>query len=212
MEKVSKIEKENEEYKNKIKELNTEIERLNIIIKELNIKIENLNKRIRDLLIEIEQYKLQIIEVESNIKIIEKKIKNKNAQFCELYKSFAKKKIIRYKIEMIIGMFIKQREKHCKMKLTQSEQLNAELKKKIQSLNEEIEELKSLLNTEEEKIEDNINDEENNTEYQRSKYKCVGRSASQGLVRVIRRTNEPVSVVVKNTKITYKRRNEQGNV
>ena len=213
MEKMSKLEKETEEYKLKIKELDIEIERLNILIKELNIKIVNLNKRIKELLAEIEQYKLQIKDLESKAKLKEKKVENnKNTQFCELYKSFTKKTLIRYKIEMIIGMFIKERERHCKVRLMQSEQLNEKLRTKIQSLNEEIEELKRLLNAEDEKIEDNINDEENNIDYRTNKYKCVGRSASQGLVRVIRRSNEPVNVVVKTTKISYRRRNEEGNI
>ena len=114
---------------------------------------------------------------------------------------------------MIIGLFIILRERHIRVKLTQSEQLNENLRKKIQSLNDEIDELKSLLNAQNEEIKKNINDEEQNIEFDRYKsstYKCTGRSASQGIARVIRRSNEPVNVVVRTTKISYKRRNETG--
>ena len=168
---------------------------------------------------EIENYKLQIAEMESNIKLKNKKItKDRNTQFCELYKSFSKKIIIKYKLEMIIGMFIREKEKNMKVKISELEILNEKLKKRNQTLIEEIEELKRLLgaktieNKEEEKeINTEIKVETNKSRTSVFK-KYAGRSTSQGYARVIRRSNnEPVNVVVSTTKISYRRRNE-GNV
>ena len=84
--------------------------------------------------------------MESNIKLKNKKItKDRNTQFCELYKSFSNKKLIKYKIEMIIGMYLKQKEKELNKKIVIIEELNEKLKIKNKSLTEEIEELKNLL-------------------------------------------------------------------
>ena len=211
-ERLGKFEKENEEMKIKIKELNVEIERLNKKIKELNIEIERLNKRIKELLIEIEKYKIQIFEMESKEKLKVKKPKDRNAQFCELFKSFSKKVILRYKLEMIIGMFVRQKEKNMQVKISQLDQLNEKLKKRNQSLMEEIEELRKLLesrNKEDEKEENNMEIKVENNNYKSSVFKkYAARSSSQGVTRVIRRSNEPVNVVVSTTKISYRRRNE----
>ena len=167
---------------------------------------------------EIEKYKLEITELESNIKLKGKQIqKDKNTQFCELYQSFTNKRILKYKLEMIIGIFIKERQRNCQAKLNQAEQTIEKLRKKIQSLNEEIEELKKLLdNNQEEEEAKSVQTEEKNMKIrvETSKYETrtyqrpTGRSASQGIARVIRRSNEPVNVVVRTTKISYKRRNE----
>ena len=89
--------------------------------------------------------------------------------------------------------------------------------RKIQSLNEEIEELKKLLdNNQEEEEAKSVQTEEKNMKIrvETSKYETrtyqrpTGRSASQGIARVVRRSNEPVNVVVRTTKISYRRRNE----
>ena len=48
-----------------------------------------------------------------------------------------------------------------------------------------------------------------NNNYKSSVFKkYAARSSSQGVTRVIRRSNEPVNVVVSTTKISYRRRNE----
>ena len=189
-------------------------------IKELNLEIERLNKKIKELLIEIEKYKIQISEMESNPKLKIQKPKNRNLLFCELYKSFSKKIILRYKLEMIIGMFIRQKEKNMQAKMMQLDQLNETLKKRNQSLIEEIEELRKLLETSGKEIVKEVNNEEekkeNNVEIKAQTNtnrnivfkKYAARSSSQGMARVIRRSNEPVSVVVSTTKISYRRRNE----
>ena len=117
---------------------------------------------------------------------------------------------------MIIGMFIKQREKHIKLEINQLKELNDKLKKRNQALMEEIEALKKLLenyeNKEEEKKEEN-KDENTQIKVETIKKgrieKYTARSSSQGYVRVIRRNNEPVNVVETTMKISYKRRNEQ---
>ena len=171
-------------------------------------------------MIEIEKCKTQITEMEANTKVKIKKPKNRNLQFCELYKAFSKKIILRYKLEMIIGMFIRQKEKNMEVKLMQLDQLNEKLKKRNQSLMEEIEELRKLLersgkeivkevNNEEKKEEKNVEVKvETNTNRNSVFKKYAARSSSQGMARVIRRSNEPVNVVVSTMKISYKRRNE----
>ena len=119
-------------------------------------------------------------------------------------------------------MFIRQKEINMQIKIDQSDQLNEKLKKRNQALIEENAELRRLLESRGD--EQNEKKEENNMEIKvqtsnnkegNSIFKKYGggpgRSSSQGYARVIRRSNEPVNIVVKTTKISYKRRNE-GNI
>ena len=123
---------------------------------------------------------------------------------------------------MIIGMFIRQKEKEMQIKIRELNQLIEQLKKRIQVLNEENEGMKrstKLVQKEDDKeidkyINENIqmetNPDSNRGTSKYMKYQSVqNRSSSQGIARVIRRTKEiEGNVIVSTTKISYKRRNQ----
>ena len=167
---------------------------------------------IKEILDEKEKLLTQIKEYENNKdKATDKKIKNKNAQFCELYQSFSNKKLLKYKFEMIVGMFVKQKEKEMKIKIKQLNEIIENLKKRNQVLTEENENLKDN--------EDEYIEEEGNERTQiESKYGTKtynknrnnqNRSNSYGLVRVIRRNKDfKANKFISVSKISYRRRNE----
>jgi cell division protein FtsB len=212
---ITRLKNENRLYLDKIAELEKEMNENKLKINELNEEIDRLNKIIKELLAEKEKLIIKIREYEVN-KSKEKKIipKDKNTQFCELYKSYSMKRILKYKFEMIVGMFVKQKEKEMSIKIKQLNQIIEKLKKRNQVLTDEIEALKTSGEMLEEDNTDRVNVEpypDSNTgsatynRYQNINY----RSNSQGLVRVIRRTKESTGNVFKSvSKITCRRRNE----
>ena len=204
---------ENNEYKLKIKELNNEIDRLNRIIKELNLEIEKLNKKIKEL-----SGKLEDAKSVSKSKVK----KNKNVQFCELYKSFSQKILLRYKLEMIIGMFVKRKEREMQIRIDKINELYDDLRKRNKDLMEELALLKKspfiTRNDDNQEITNIINKNiqtakspENTTSKGSSRYKRYfhNRSNSEGIAKVVKLTREiSGNIIVNTTKISYKRKKQ----
>ena len=202
-----KLEKENEQLKSKIEEL--------------NIEIDNLNKRIKELLIQIEKLNEEI----EYLKYKGKKVpKDKNALFCFLYKSFSEKFILKYKLDMIIGMFMRKLEKEMEIKINKLKEINENYKKRIQILNEENESFKISLNQEVEKEEqtpeDNNINNISNTDKKEIKVNRFShnRSSSQGgLSKFIGTSTRQYGIgnaiiTTKTTQISYRKKRKEGNV
>ena len=187
---VDEYEKENKDLKNEIKRLQNENKSLKQKIYELNLIIEEL--------------KSQISELESN----KERPKNRNELFCELYEKFSKKKLMKYKIDMIIGMHLQRLMKECEKKCSK-------YKRRIAELTEELHMLKygkkmpSNLEELQDKIADVSQVEGDGENY--LKNLISKRSNSQGIGRFvdIGTTTQPFGnaiITTRTTQISYKRK------
>lgn len=172
-------------------------------------------------MIEIDKLKAKIEELET-LKYKGKKVpKDKNALFCFLYKSFSEKVILKYKLEMIIGMFMRKLEKEMEIKINKLKEINENYKKRIQILNEENESLKLSLNKEDEK-EEKTQEDNNISNTGRKEIKVNrfshNRSSSQGgLSKFIGTSTKQYGIgnaiiTTKTTQISYKKKRKEGNV
>ena len=184
-------------------------------------------QKIIELNLIIEKLKEQLLEYESQ----NGKVKVKNELFCDLYKSFLQKKLIKHKIDMIIGMYIKSYGKQMESKYKKLSEKEKLLKKKISELTEELHMLKygKKMPSDLEEYQNQINIEETHTPQSdgenenklkiydekdgiRSLKKIISnRSGSQGITRVVdvgTVTKEVGNAVIttKTTQISYKRR------
>ena len=120
---------------------------------------------------------------------------------------------------MIIGMYVKQKEKEMNYKINQLKEVIEKMKKRNQTLTDEIEAFKNReIIVKEDDNEDFINEQihmDTNAgtnkgtstyiKHESNQY----RSSSQGFARVIRRSQAvPVNMVTSISKIVYRRRNE----
>jgi chromosome segregation ATPase len=206
---IKRLNKENKLLKEKNDKLEKENEELNLKIEELNSEIDKLNKRIKELLIEIEKLKAKLEEIESEKYKGKNVPKDKKALFCYLCKSFSEKVILKYKLDMFIGMFMRKIEKDMQIKINKLKEINENYQKRIQALIEENENYKKRLNQEEEKDDQMPGDNENNKirEYKHN------RSISQGeLSKFIGSQIGNTIITTKTTQISYKKRRRGGKV
>ena len=197
--------------KKKNEELENENERLKIKIEELNIKIKSY-------IFEIERLKARLLELESSDKSKDKNIpKEKNALFCYLYNSFSKKILIKYKLEMLIGMYMRQVEKEMGIKMSKLNELNNIYQKRIKILNEENESLKKRLQGEKEKETlEQTDDGSGNRKFSRFRRLEESRSYSQGgLTQQVNTSTRHIGntiITTKTTQISYKKKRRDENI
>jgi len=200
--------KENKLLKEKNDKLEKEKDQLNLKIEELNSEIDRLNKRIKELLNEIDRLNAKMEEFESDKNRGKNVPKEKKALFCYLCKSFSQKIILKYKLDMFIGMFMRKIEKDMQIKINKLKELNENYKKRIQILTEEIENCKKGLNKEDEK---DVDDDNN-----KIKEYTHNRSISQGGMReLVGTTTQQIGntiITTKTTQISYKKRRRRGNI
>ena len=130
------MEKENEELKEEIK-------KLNVTVTELNSENDVLNQKVKELECGVQQYESKINEFENIIKTNEKKEpSDKNQLFSNLFKSFNDRVLLKPKIDTLIGMYMKQKERNMQVRYDKLVELNEKLKKRNKNLLNEIDEYK----------------------------------------------------------------------
>ena len=128
---IDSLNNELDQYENESKAMDAEIKRL-------QNENNSLQKQIYELNIIIEQLKLKISEYESGDFTKKETSKNPNELFCELYQKFSNKKLIQYKIEMLIGMYLQKQIKNLEKKYSKMEEDINKYKKRISELTEEL--------------------------------------------------------------------------
>ena len=214
---INSLNRELDQYERERKKMETEIRRLQNENKSLKDKIKELN-------IIIEKLKSKS-SVSENTMVKKVETRNKNKLFTELYEKFSKKKLIKYKIDMIIGMFIQQQKKDCEKKHSRLlEEIN-NYKRRLSQLNKELNIYKygkkNPSNAEDFKNKLNINTETAITSGGSQILKANDggkgikslkqinshRSNSYGITRVVETTSQEIGnaiITTKTTQISYK--------
>jgi chromosome segregation ATPase len=107
--------------------LNAELDQYENETKAMDKEIQVLRQKISELNLIIEEY-----ESQKGIK------KDKNEKFCDLFSSFSKKTLIKHKIDMIIGMYLKKYEDEMEVKYNKFLEKEKILKKRIADLTGEL--------------------------------------------------------------------------
>ena len=108
--------------------------------------------------------------------------------------------MLKYKLDMFIGMFMRKIEKDMQIKINKLKEINDNYQKRIQALIEENENLKKRLDQEDEKDDQLLGDNEN----KKIREYAHNRASSQGCLNTI--------ITTKTTQISYKKRRRGGNI
>jgi chromosome segregation protein len=179
---IDSLNNELDQYENESKAMDTEIKRL-------QNENKSLKKQINELNLIIEKLKLKISEYESGDFTKKETTKNPNELFCELYQKFSNKKLIQYKIEMLIGMYLQKQLKSLEKKYSKMAEDINKYKKRISELTGELHIIKFgkrlPSNLEEYKDQINLKTDEGQTQGEEQTQIFEGRDGEKIIKRII---------------------------